>query len=423
MNDNKATTKSIKDYILVSGGHLKTTFENRMSVWSYGEDVEILLPEDKVIEHRQSAELIIDAIDELAIENGISFNDMEKQIAELEFDTLYVRASGKDIPHGKIKFQEGLKSLEGLYGIIKNSANKSINISGKTKLVEQYLDGVNLLAPEKGSFIYRAEMELTEVADDSSNNSLPDTESLGRYLNGKLAKQMWKTQLLLSQETTSPAALIREGIDLPFCDNFLKLFSNSSEQLDFRFNWSIMENIDESLPIEIVFKLEDKTKVKGFKKILKETRTMSNVDFPAVIEGNNWAEDADEGTVNFRVNIEGGDYTCSYNVDNTLYAKLKSQPPKTKVTISGDLLVTRGKQTKAEILKINEIVFGQEQKLPIEQLSLKRAELDSLLSDSLMTLENSSLSGNLMTLDDSFITLDDSLRSTPKKNKQLPFKK
>lgn len=381
MNDNKATTKSIKDYILVSGGQLKATFENRMSVWSYGDDVEILLPEDKVIEHRQSAELITDAIDELAIENGISFNDMEKQIAELEFDTLCVRASGQNIQHGKIKFQEGLKSLEGLYGIIRNSANKSIKISGKNKLIEQYLDGVNLLAPEKGSFIYRAEMELTQALDDSGNNFLPDTESLGRYLNAQLAKQMLKAQFLLSQEITSPAALIREGVDLSFCDDFLKIFSNSSEQLDFRFNWSLMENIDESLPIEIVFNLEDKIKVKGFRKILKQTQTMSDIDFPAVIEGNTWVEDADEGTVNFRVNIGNSDYPCSYNVDNSLYLKLKAQPPKTKVTISGDLLVTRTKQTKAEILKINGISFDQERELPIEQLSLKKSDFDSLLSD------------------------------------------
>tara|TARA_R110000764_G_scaffold43004_1_gene96675 strand:- start:4156 stop:4434 length:279 start_codon:yes stop_codon:yes gene_type:complete len=83
MNDIKATTKSIKDYILVSGGQLETVFENRMSVWSFGDDTEILLPEDAVINHRQSAELINDAIDELATANGVSFNNMEKQIAEL----------------------------------------------------------------------------------------------------------------------------------------------------------------------------------------------------------------------------------------------------------------------------------------------------------------------------------------------------
>ena len=86
MNDNKAITKSIKDYILVSRGQLKTTFENRMSVWTYDDNTEILLPENDVINHRQSVELINDAIDELATANGVSFNNMEKQIAELKGD-------------------------------------------------------------------------------------------------------------------------------------------------------------------------------------------------------------------------------------------------------------------------------------------------------------------------------------------------
>lgn len=368
MSTNKALAESIQNYLSSNGGILEKTFPNMINIWSF-KGREISLPTDVQIGHRQSKGMLFDAVSVLANINELSHAEMELQLVELDSDFLSVRASGEAIQHGKIKYKQGLDSLAGLYDVIKLSANKSVGIKGKRRVVQQYLDSVNMLTPEAGSFIYRVEMGLIHIDDESDCGRMDCVGSIGRYINSQLAFLIQNAlSVMNSMDAPSPAKLMRAGINITFCDSFLKLFPRNSEQLDFRFNWSRAEDVDESLPRRITFKLHDRDTVAGYRALLKQSKVIPYKDIPAIIEAYSWPENSEVGKVTFRVSIDGAEHTCSYKTENERYMALKEQEPKKKVKISGDFVITTGAVTKIEILKLDKIDLVDRTSAFIEQL-------------------------------------------------------
>lgn len=199
-------------------------------------------------------------------------------------DTFQVRASGKDISHGKIKFEEGLNAMTGLYEIIKHSARQALDIKGTTNGLRDYLDNCFLEAPQAGSFIYKANVEL-DIENDNKLGLEKGDVDFRRNINISFAKSLiGLNQFLDTNDNPNYGLLVQHNISEKLCDSFLHLFSESSEKLEFDFNWSVHCKSTEKLPARVVFNKESKEKIKTFKRILKVTHPETFSELPVYIE-------------------------------------------------------------------------------------------------------------------------------------------
>lgn len=357
MTYNEAILSSIISYLQLSGAQEKTTIQNRFSIWyDSNYDFEVMLPNKNLVNHEQSLSLLTDAINQIASALCIRPERLTYKLINNNYDFLQVRASGQKIEHGKINFDEGLTALTGLYEIIKLSANKNIKTKGKREVVKKYLSGVNMLAPQAGSFIYSVEFELVNTQDNEVNIDPESVVSLGRYMNSNLAIMLDKiSRKIISTEYISPATLLTLGVNTSFCNNFLGLFSKESEKLEFYFDWSFKERKLESVPDVISFNLHHKEKIIELKSILENSNIHKYVDLPAYIEKYSWPIDHEKGRVYLRLGIDGKDYSCFIETDSALYERLKAEHAKKQILITLDLLITSGNKTSIDVIKVHNI--------------------------------------------------------------------
>lgn len=357
MKNNLALVELIKSYIKTKNWVEKATIPHRFSVWvSSTSDVEVMLPEPALAEHPQATEILNDTIDKVALSEGISSRQLQQNLNECDYDIFKIRSSGDRVEHGKIRFSEGLSALEGFYNLIKTSARKNIKNKGKNVIVEQYLDGVNMLAPEAGSFIYSAEVELFNPEDEGENNNIEHMMSLSRYVNSNFALLLQSaSECTKSSNEVTAATLLKHGIDSCFCNNFLKLFSDDSDNLEFEFNWSFKEPVLEKVPSYIKFNRTSRNKISSYKKMLKHSKTKKYVDLPAYIEKYSWPKDANEGKVSLRLIFDKQEYVCSVETDEKLFEQLKAQKVKKEIAVTADIVKTSGAKTSVDILKLHQI--------------------------------------------------------------------
>ncbi|MCL1038705.1 hypothetical protein L2750_16370 [Shewanella submarina] len=369
MSDNKAIFFSLKQFFVMTGIVEKVNIPNRFSVWYDKEfDLELMLPDEKLVDHEQSELLLNEVIEKLADKRDFDVDSFRFRLLNRYSDFLQVRSSGERILHGSINFSEGLDALNGLYGIIKSAANRSIKTKGKRKAVNDYLAGVNMLAPQAGSFIYKVELQLQGESDSHGEASFEQNFSLSRYINANLAIALARvSKKINSNDINYPSKLLCSGIDSTFCSNFLGLFSNNSDRLEFNFDWSFTEELPDNVPNKIEFNYSDRQKIERIEKLLSNSRSKKYVDLPAYIEKYSWPIDDEKGRVYLKLNMDGKDFTCYIETDSELYETLKAEHAKKQVSITCDLLVTSGKKTAIDILKLYSIRLNKNLEIELDK--------------------------------------------------------
>lgn len=369
MNTNEILLCSLKGYLATKGFEEKKVITNRFSLWYHlTHELEVMLPADELVNHEQTDEILDEAILKLSCAYNLNFDSLKNILLHDDSDLLQVRSSGVSVSHGSINFDEGLKALIGLYGIIKATANRNIKAKGKRKAVEQYLSGVNMLAPKAGSFIYSVEIQLLDVEDDYNdpNYRIESDVSLSRYVNSNLAILLARvSEKIKKADYESPAKLLSIGVDSSFCNNFLNLFSKNSEQLEFDFDWSFREGVSNNTPSKVVFNSKDRVEIEKFRELLSKSKVKKYIDIPAYIEKYSWPIDEERGRVYLRLFIDNKDYACFIETESELYEKLKAEHAKKEITVTCDLLITSGQRTSIDILKMYSIKLNQNMEIEI----------------------------------------------------------
>ncbi len=351
MSNNELKKKIVEHLIKHDWKHIQTS-NAPIEVWNKN-DQQIVLPTDELVEHNQSEGLLNAALEK------IETCDQVNLLSTSDSDKLSVRASGAKVGFGKIVYKEGLNALSGLFNIIKNNACSNINIKGKTKYVSEYMQNVHMNAPQSGSMIYKVELGLYEPQDDSDNNSFKELGSLGRVLNEKCARLIFKASKIFdSSEKYSPVTLMKEGIDIKFCEAFVDLFSDSVDNLDFSFDWSNKEQLTEGVPSKIHFNSRHREVAQRYVKAFNKTQTLDLVEQPAVIEKYSWPRDASKGKVSFKTSLNEADFAMTFETSESLYLRLKEEEVKKEVSLTGKFLKTKNKKSKLEILYLKQIRVG-----------------------------------------------------------------
>lgn len=272
-------------------------------------------------------------------------------------DCFKIRASGANIAHGRIPFEEGLKALNGFYQMIKLVARTSVSCKGKNDVVKDYLSNVDMLAPKAGSFIYCAEIGLDKL---SENDTCMDNASVHRYINVQFASMLNRTaQYIASNEDPNVASLSRHNIDTKFCNYFLDVFSESADSLEFFFDWSSNEQLPIELPHYITFNKQSRERVNRYRKLLKNSKTKLYKDLPAIIEKYSWKKSDEEGTIYLRLMFDGRENTCSVSVDAQKYEKLKALEHKVQVAVTADIIEKSGPKNSVEILNLYSLTLDE----------------------------------------------------------------
>ncbi|OEF48550.1 hypothetical protein A1OW_02225 [Enterovibrio norvegicus] len=370
MGSNRSILNSIKKYLTSIDSVEKSSANNYYSIWCiHDKSLEIMLPVESVVEHPQSKEILDEAILKIANSNNEEFYRFKYKLQNAKYDMLEVRNSGKKIEHGKINFDEGIDALNGLHSIIKNNANRNIKAKGKRETVKEYMNGINMLAPKAGSFIYSVEFELTKKKEEDTdiNYSMDSGSSIGRYLNQSLARNLFEISKSLEKKGDTPTAkLMSLGVDSGFCQGFLNLFSEKSEKLEFNFDWSYEENTITDIPNKISFCENSREKIRKLNNNLSKSKAKTFLDLPACIEKYSWPIDEDMGKIHIRIFIDKKDYSCFIEVDSELYEKLKKEQAKKEILISLDLLFTSKRRMSVEVLKVYSIKTSDDVTIKID---------------------------------------------------------
>ncbi|WP_336932749.1 hypothetical protein [Vibrio cholerae] len=272
-------------------------------------------------------------------------------------DCLKVRASGEKISHGKIPFEEGLKSLNGFYQMLKLAARSSVSCKKKNEIIKDYLVNVDMLAPQAGSFIYSAEVSLDKCLE---KDYFIEDISIHRYINMRFALMLSNTsRFIANNHEPNMALLFKNHIDAKFCNYFLELFSDSTDNLEFFFDWANSEKAVMELPQYVIFDRESRNRVFYYKKLLKNSKTKPYTDLPAIIEQYAWKKSDKQGTVVLRLMFGDKEHTCSISVDEIMYEKLKALKHQKQVAITADIIEKTGSKNSVEILKLHSLTIDK----------------------------------------------------------------
>ena len=248
MRNYKSLAENLKIYVDAKAEWvLAHSIPEHMNIYNF-EDYEILIPAESFYETKQGISILNDSVATIADVERISIDDAFDLLSEIAFDVICVHESGSLVEHGKINFKDGIDSLQGIYNLIKSNVKKTVTSKGKKRITDQYMEGVNLLAPQAGSFIYRAEIELHDIEPTSEDTqSVTNMMTIARSTNIKFANKLNRLQKnLISNNTVSISEIYRLGIDKDFCNYFLNIFSQKTDNVSFKFNWSLKEKKPEN---------------------------------------------------------------------------------------------------------------------------------------------------------------------------------
>jgi len=361
MHNYLALSHSIAVFLQEKDWVIRAEIPNKTSIWEDSTNtLEITIPKPDLIEHPQSHALIHEAIKKLSFKYNIEEQKLLKLLSQGKVDIFHIRASGENIASGKINFAEGIQSYQNIYSLIKDSARVNLNIKGKKAVIDQYLAGINMLAPSAGSFIYSLESSLLEDIDNADTKDLGST---GRHINLQFAGLVEKLfSLSNTGSSISASELMKNKIDYKLCEHFLYLFTDKADNLDFEFIWSLSEPLDAGIPNKIKFSKANRERIIGFKDTLQSSTIRTYSNLPACIEQFVWHRDDDEGKISIRVTIDNSDYVCSiFTPDVKRFEELKAIPIKQQVFISADIIKTTGSKTVIEIFELHNIQLPTQQ--------------------------------------------------------------
>lgn len=263
-------------------------------------------------------------------------------------DLISMRVAGKYIDHGKIKFKEGIVGVNAFYFFIKNAVENVF--ASNNQLKKDYLDNVYMLVPEKGSFIHRAEIKLYDSGDF-------DSYYANRSVNVQLAKSMLNFYSCLNSiNKYEISSLVLQGVNESLCKNFIDLFSNDADEINFDFTWAkVGKPIPADLQKNIIFKKKHLSKAVSYYEKFKSLDVFSLENITACIERYTWLESKDFGEISIKLKYKDIYHTCTVAVNEEQYTELKSLPPKSFVSISGDFSMKTNGKGKLYINKITKI--------------------------------------------------------------------
>ena len=279
----------------------------------------IQLPTKKGMQHFRAERTVKEAAENLADILNLSISDFIDKISIRRSDHIHIRAAGNAIEHGRINFRTNHKIESAIFSIIKTAANKFLSlptlkkdkkksiILTKTKAVEAYLSSVNIVAPTSGSFIYNLDVDLTK------NDEFSETETLQRYVNTQLALVLNELHSMENIDSISTASLIQKGLSQSLCSEFIKLFDESIETIEYNFEWDESEPAPKLASNNLRFTKAHKEKANKLKDKFDSSEPIKLVDSYAQII--NIKIKPEHAEIQLKVPINGSERSCDTHID------------------------------------------------------------------------------------------------------------
>lgn len=355
---NEAIRYSLLRYLASQDWQPSSEDRGAFSIHHSRDGIEVLIPNNNLINHKQSLGLLDEAVEVVASSEGRSFAQMQKLLLQAEYDHFSLRESGDALSEGAISLSSGLSVVSGVYGLFKIAASSAVNIKGKRKISRGYLESVRMATPTDGSFIFNFEAKLYNPAGaDVPVLNIAGVSSMGRLINTNFANRIKRLKaILVGDQERIKSKLLREGIDYRYCNGISSAFADEADNIDFGFAWSFLERAAVSAPERVSFDRSDRTRIAEYSKILMNHQVARVADLPAYLESFTRREGDTEGRVYIRFSYEKKDFSTSVLVDAALYEKLNERHvKKQRVWVSGNLFFSDGVRAKVEAFEVKSV--------------------------------------------------------------------
>jgi hypothetical protein len=337
---------------------LKSESGGNFSVYHSPDGVEVLIPNQNLVNHKQSLDLLDEAVEVVSLSLGRSFDQMRKLLLQADYDHFSLRESGDALSEGSISLASGLSVVSGVYGLFKIAASSAVNIKGKRKISRGYLDSIKMSVPTKGSFVFNFESKLyCPVGADVPILNVAGVSSMGRLINMHFANKINRFKSILEGDQEKiRSKLLSEGIDYRYCNGVSSAFSDEADNIDFGFMWSFLEPAAKSAPERVSFSKIDRSRVYEYSKMLLNYQTVRVDGIPAYLERFTRREGDTEGLVSIRFTYEQKILSTSILVDGSLYERLNEKHVKMqRVWVSGNLFFSDGGRVKVEAFEVKSV--------------------------------------------------------------------
>ncbi|WP_339522533.1 hypothetical protein [Pseudomonas sp. EA_35y_Pfl2_R111] len=324
---------------------------------------ELLIPDSILVNHKQSRDLLDEAIEVISSREGKSFAEIQKLLLSSDYDFFSLRESGAAISEGAISLASGVTVMSGVYTLFKIAASSAVNIKGKRNISRGYLESLRLSAPRAGSFIFNFDAKLyNPPGADVPVLNVAGVSSIGRLININFASRLKRFKSILTGDQAAvKSSLLREGIDHRYCNGVSSVFVDEADTVDFGFVWSFLEPTLVSAPEAISFDREDRVRIIEYSKILMHYQVARVEALPAYLESFTRREGEAEGRVYIRFEYDGRTFSTSVLVDGSLYESLNERHVKRqRVWVSGNLFFSDGSRAKVEAFEVKKIKIAED---------------------------------------------------------------
>ncbi|MCG6229746.1 MULTISPECIES: hypothetical protein [Vibrio] len=356
MMTNQELHTSLLVYMTNLGWEPKSNNGSMVSWCKHGQQQKILLPTDEFINDEHASFLYDKAVKLLSANDNMALEDLKTVLQSFisNADTINVRTSGVAIKHGKINLFSGSKALSAISSLIKSCAQTHVKTKRglKKRLEEHYLNCVNLVVPQEGSFIHRVEIELAPLPIDSTklsetNNEIPN-EPINRSINVRLAKLLLELRDI-EQDKISLTNLVRLGVTERVTSTLIDVFSDEVDLVEYKFNWSPSFEAPKLATNTIAFDRSHREKFVQMKSAFSDAKSFNIEDVAAHIDGFLIPEDGDELSLLLKLELEGRVRSCQASAKRDKVEKVMAQisnDSKQFVTVSGRVTkIVNGTQT------------------------------------------------------------------------------
>jgi hypothetical protein len=350
MMNNQELHTSISTY-MISLGWRPMLNNGSMVSWSNTNSTKkIVLPMEEFIEDEHALILYNKAIKILAIEAQVSFSSIHNKLQCLlsSADFISIRTSGEAVKHGKINLFSGSKALSAISSLIKVCAKTHATAKKgfKKRLEEHYLNCVNLIVPQGGSFVHCVEIELNPLViktDSNSelNNEIPN-EPVNRSINVRLAKLLLELRDI-EQNKISLTHLAKLGITERISSTLIDVFSDEVDNVEYQFSWCPNYQAPKLPTNTILFNRSHLEIFKKIKDAFPDTDSFSIAEETAHIDGFITPEEGDELSLLLKLKLNGRACNCNTVAKREVVEKIMAQisnDTKQSVLVSGKITKT-----------------------------------------------------------------------------------
>lgn len=303
-------------------------------------EFEIILPINE--SHVRFDSLSLDAVQQLAEAENVSFQALMKGIVEKTYDQIKLRVIAGDVKNGIIPFRDGLDMYESMYDLLRESSGKIQKFKNKTDHIQNFMNSIGMGQTEVGSYVITIDSPLYRVSVGDKQEDFISDSSLGRLVNMRLFKILKKmSEYLKSKSTEDELFLNLLSLELTpkTCDAVISLFgSQVHRDIEFDVHWSSKENISEYYSSSVGFSSKHASKIISFRDAL--SRRKKEIGFSLTGQIVNLHRDLKEknGIARFKTKLYGRDVTVPFHVEDGKYSEVvNAHGKKYSVTVTGDL--------------------------------------------------------------------------------------